>query len=130
MKSCQHGRTETSCPDCARIHLGIGIMPVTTHDIPDVLRNKENLVAELRTELAAAIRATAIARKEIEQLQAKVAEAKREALKEAADRLERIAGEEGFYSNHVQTHDDDVKELRRIAAGMKICDKLTPTERY
>jgi hypothetical protein len=29
-------------------------MPVTTHDIPDVLRNKENLVAELRTELAAA----------------------------------------------------------------------------
>jgi hypothetical protein len=66
-----------------------------------------------------AIRATAIARKEIEQLQAKVAEAKREALEEAADRLERIAGEEGFYSNHVQTHDDDVKELRRMAADLR-----------
>ena len=51
--------------------------------------------------------------------QAEWIEAKIEALEEAADRLERIAGEEGFYSNHVQTHDDDVKELRRMAADLQ-----------
>jgi hypothetical protein len=52
MRSCQHGRTETSCPDCARIHLGINKNPVTAHDIPDALRNQHNLVAELRGQIA------------------------------------------------------------------------------